>query len=145
MLSEYIDGERPLLSDGHFLTGDLGRLDATGALTITGRIKLLIDIAGRKVNPLEVERVLSAHPAVGECIVVPLRVSETLNRLRAVVIPADPASPPTPIELRQFARARLSTYKIPRLFDIRATLPRSAAGKVLRHVLEAEGTDSGIQ
>ena len=136
MLSEYIDGEALALLNGYFLTGDLGRLDTSGALTLTGRIKLLVDIAGRKVNPLEVEEVLCSHPGVAECVVVPLRISDTLCRLRAVIVPAQPSEPLNLRELRQFARERLSGYKVPRVFEVRETLPRSAAGKVLRHVLE---------
>ncbi|HET6246212.1 MAG TPA: class I adenylate-forming enzyme family protein [Tepidisphaeraceae bacterium] len=145
MLAEYVDGDPPELLAGHFLTGDLGRRDESGALTITGRIKLLIDVAGRKVNPLEVEQVMRSHPTVGDCVVVPLRVSQTLCRLRAVVTPARPDEIPTVADLRQFARAHLSAYKVPRIFEIRASLPRSAAGKILRNVVENETaeTDQG--
>ncbi|MDB5357241.1 MAG: putative fatty-acid--CoA ligase [Phycisphaerales bacterium] len=136
MLSGYLDGDEPPIQDGYFLTGDLGRLDASGALTITGRIKLLIDVGGRKVNPIEVEEVLSRHPAVGGCVVVPMRVSETLCRLKAVVTPAHPGETLDTRELRQFARAHLSAYKVPRVFEVRESLPRSAAGKILRHQVE---------
>ena len=76
--------------DGFFLTGDLGRLDAHGNLTITGRLKLLIDVGGLKVNPLEVEAVLAQHPGVAACVVVPMRVSETVCRLKAIVTPRPP-------------------------------------------------------
>jgi acyl-CoA synthetase (AMP-forming)/AMP-acid ligase II len=142
MLSEYLGGDPPPLAGGHFLTGDLGRLDAAGALTITGRIKLLIDVAGRKVNPLEVEQVMCTHPAVGQCVVVPLRMSATLCRLKAIVTPVRPGELPEVSDLRKFARARLSAYKVPRVFEIRSSLPRSAAGKVLRQALEVEGMET---
>jgi acyl-coenzyme A synthetase/AMP-(fatty) acid ligase len=138
MLSGYIDGDSPPLLHGYFLTGDLGRLDSSGALTVTGRIKLLIDVAGRKVNPLVVERVMCEHPGVAECVVVPLRVSQTLCRLKAIFTPSPGASPHID-DLRRFARERLSAYKVPRVFEMRDSLPRSPAGKILRHVLEAEG------
>jgi acyl-CoA synthetase (AMP-forming)/AMP-acid ligase II len=140
MLSEYLDGDPPPLLGGHFLTGDLGRLDGSCALTITGRIKLLIDVAGRKVNPLEVEQVLATHPMVGECVVIPIRVSQTLCRLKAIVTPSRPSELPDPRELRQFARSRLSAYKVPRVIEVRESLPRSPAGKVLRQVLESEAS-----
>ena len=65
MMSGYLgDGGASQFVDGFFPTGDLGRLDALGRLTITGRIKLLIDVGGLKVNPLEVEDVISGHPGV---------------------------------------------------------------------------------
>ncbi len=125
------------LIDGFFPTGDLGKLDASGRLFITGRIKLLIDVGGMKVNPFEVENVLCQHPRVAECVVVPMRQSETVSRLMAVVTPRDQASPPTIDDLRAFAKSQLSAYKVPRAFEIRATLPHSATGKVLRHVVES--------
>ena len=137
MLSGYVDDTEVPLTGGYFLTGDLGRLDATGALTITGRIKLLIDIGGRKVNPLEVEQVLATHPAVGECVVVSIRVSQTLNRLKAIVTPGPRGASPDAGDLRQFLRSRLSAYKIPRVFEVRRSLPRSALGKILRGEIEA--------
>ncbi|MDB5329081.1 MAG: putative fatty-acid--CoA ligase [Phycisphaerales bacterium] len=136
MLSGYLDGDDPPMQDGYFLTGDLGRVDTSGALTITGRIKLLIDVGGRKVNPIEVEEVLSRHPSVGACVVVPLLVSQTLSRLKAIVTPARAGEAPDVRALRQFARAHLSAYKVPRVFEVRESLPRSAAGKVLRQQVD---------
>jgi long-chain acyl-CoA synthetase len=136
MMSGYLDGEAAPLLDGYFLTGDLGRLDARGRLSITGRIKLLIDIGGRKVNPLEVERVIESHPSVGACIVVPMRVSQTLLRLKAIVTPARKDVSIDPRELRELARQQLSAYKVPRIIEVRDALPRSPAGKVLRHLVQ---------
>lgn len=136
MLSGYASGEPAPLIDGHFLTGDIGTLDTAGALTITGRLKLLIDVGGRKVNPAEVEAVLSKHPDVGLCVVLPLRVSENVWRVKAVVTPASPSAEISVKDLRRFARQRLSAYKVPRVFEVRATLPTSSVGKVLRHLVE---------
>ncbi|MBX3359043.1 MAG: long-chain fatty acid--CoA ligase [Phycisphaeraceae bacterium] len=133
MLSEYLDGDVPLV-DGYLLTGDLARTDAIGRIWITGRLKHLIDVGGFKVNPLEVERVLATHPGVAECVVVPVAASQTVQRLRAVVVPcAD--QPPTPDELRRYVRARLSSVKVPRSIELSASLPKSATGKVLRHLV----------
>jgi acyl-CoA synthetase (AMP-forming)/AMP-acid ligase II len=138
MLSGYLDEtEPPALHDGFFLTGDLGRLDATGNLTVTGRIKLLIDVGGLKVNPLEVEDVLLEHPGVASCVVVPVRVSETVCRMKAIVTASPGAAPPAAESLRKFARDRLAGYKVPRLFEVRDTLPKSPTGKILRHLVEA--------
>lgn len=137
MFSGYVNAPADLI-DGHFPTGDLGRVDAGGRLFVTGRIKLLIDVGGMKVNPLEVEAVLHQHPAVAACAVVAVKQSETVNRLKAVIIPRDPAVLPPIDELRQLARGHLSPYKIPRLFEFRDVLPRSATGKILRHMLETK-------
>lgn len=137
MLSGYITGEPAPLVDGHFLTGDIGSLDVYGALTITGRLKLLIDVGGRKVNPAEVESVLVQHPDVGKCVVVPIHVSASVSRVKAVVTPSRPEVEISVHDLRRFARERLSAYKVPRVFEVRASLPTSPIGKVLRHLVEA--------
>lgn len=136
MMSGYIDGESAPLLDGYYLTGDLGVLNEKRALTITGRLKLLIDVGGRKVNPAEVEAVLRQHPGVGSVVVVPLRLSETVCRVKAIVTAADQAAELSPGELRAFARQRLSGYKVPRVIEVRDELPTSASGKVLRTRVE---------
>jgi long-chain acyl-CoA synthetase len=136
MMSGYIDGQSAPLLNGYYLTGDLGVLSAMGALTITGRLKLLIDVGGRKVNPAEVEAVLRQHPGVGSCVVVPLRLSETVWRVKAIVTAKDPAAKLSPGDLRAFARQRLSGYKVPRVIEFRDQLPTSASGKVLRTRVE---------
>jgi len=61
---------REAFRDGYFLSGDLGTLDDEGRLTITGRKKLLIEVGGYKVDPIEVEDVVGAHPGVAEAVVV---------------------------------------------------------------------------
>jgi acyl-CoA synthetase (AMP-forming)/AMP-acid ligase II len=136
MLSEYLGTDTPI-AGSYFLTGDLGRLDAGGRLRVTGRLTLLIDVGGLKVNPYEVEQVMLQCPGVGECVVVPIRISDTVQRLRAVVAPAAGSGRLLSADvLRRHAQDRLAPHKVPRLFDIRASLPRSASGKVLRRELE---------
>jgi len=134
MLSGYVDGNLDLI-DGHLATGDLARIDSSGRATITGRLKQLIDSGGFKVNPLEVESVLSEHPGVAECAVVPLELSDSIQRLAAFVVPKNPERPPADSDLRQFLRERLAPTKIPRRFDMLATLPRSPLGKLQREKL----------
>ncbi len=132
MLKRYVNHQATILDGGYFLTGDLGCLDAKGALTITGRLKLLIDVGALKVNPLEVEAVLCEHPEVRECAVLSLPVTETISRVRAVIVPIDLTSPPPINELRNFVRDRLSAHKVPRVFEIVSSLPKSPTGKILR-------------
>ena len=135
MLDAYLEGPAMLL-DGHLPTGDLGTLDAAGRLTITGRLKLMIDVGGAKVNPLEVERVLAEFPGVVECVVVPLRMTDAVSRLRAIVVPSPGQPAPSESSLRAFARDRLAQYKVPRTFEFRADLPKSPTGKILRGAIE---------
>lgn len=131
MLSGYLGDPAPF-EQGHFVTGDLGRVDRQGRVTITGRHRLLIDTGGLKVNPLEVEAVFQEHAGVAECLVVPMRQSCTVDRLRAIIVPRDPNAPPSEDSLRSFARGRLAAGKLPRIIELASSLPRSASGKVLR-------------
>lgn len=132
MFSSYLDGPTPSLHP--FPTGDLGFV-RDGALHITGRQALLIDTGMAKVNPIEIEEVIASHPGVRECVVVPIRQTDTVSRLRALVVP-DPNSPVSPDDLREFLRYRLAGHKIPRVIEFRAALPRSPTGKILRKSLE---------
>ncbi len=125
----YLGEANPTTADGFYPTGDLGHVDEQGRLHVTGRVRLLIDVGGRKVNPLEVERVLMDHPAVAGCVVVPVQQTATVARLKALV---EPRGVVDLEELRAFARGRLAAHKVPRSFEVRDALPRSAAGKVLR-------------
>ena len=134
MLSRYLDEETPL-AGGHFLTGDLGRLDERGRLHITGRLKLLMDVGGLKVNPLEIESVLLRHPRLSACAVVPMALSDTVTRPRALVVPRPGADPPSVEELRCFLKEHLSPYKVPRVIEQVQSLPRSPSGKLLRHLI----------
>jgi acyl-coenzyme A synthetase/AMP-(fatty) acid ligase len=136
MFRGYLNEPAPSAANDFFSTGDLARLDEFGNLNITGRLKLLIEVGGLKVNVLEVEELLRQHPSVGEAAVVAIRVSETVSRLKAVVTPRDQDRPPAPNELRRFLRERLTAYKVPRVVEVRASLPRSPAGKILRRLLE---------
>lgn len=140
MLCEYVGEPASPTRDGFFLTGDLGSLDAAGRLTLSGRTALLIDVAGRKVNPLEVEAALACHPLVAEVVVVPIPYSRTVGRMKAIVVPIVPGELREE-ELRSFLRERLAAYKIPRRFEFLAMLPRSPTGKVLRR--ELGDTESG--
>ena len=134
MLDAYLGEAHALDARGFLPTGDLGRIDEAGRLTLTGRIKLLIDVGGQKVNPVEVEQVLALHPEVAEAVVVPVPWSDTSERHHAVIVP-EPGCSPESADLRSFALQHLSAYKVPRSFRIRLEVPRSPTGKVLRREL----------
>lgn len=118
--------------DGWFRSGDLGRLDGGGNLWITGRLKLMINAAGNKVDPLEVEDVLCRHPGVAEAAVVGVPGPHAQEIVKAAVVPRGEVSER---ELRDFCRDRLAAYKVPRLFQFVERLPRSPTGKLLRKEL----------
>ena len=138
MLDGYVDDDAPVLVDGYFLTGDLGRLDKNGRLFLTGRIKLQFDIGGMKVNPLEVEQVIMDFPGIAECIVVPVMVTSTLNRLRALIVPQTLGEDLDVEAIRHHVRGRLAGYKVPRIIEIRTSLTRSPTGKLARVTMASE-------
>jgi long-chain acyl-CoA synthetase len=116
-----------------FLSGDRGRIDEDGRLFITGRKKLLIDVKGDKVDPIEVEDVLAVHPKVAEVVVV--GVSSDVageERIKAVVVARRECQER---ELIRYCRERLADYKVPQLVEFREEIPRNPAGKVLRKYL----------
>jgi long-chain acyl-CoA synthetase len=132
MARGYADAEADRLSfrDGWFATGDRGRLDEQGRLYLTGRTKLLIDVAGRKVDPIEVEDVLATHPRVREVVVVGVPTGvEAEERVKAVVVPDGRCDER---DLRRFCAGRLAAYKVPELVELREEIPRSPLGKILR-------------
>jgi acyl-CoA synthetase (AMP-forming)/AMP-acid ligase II len=110
MFRGYLDGSSESMIGGFFLTGDLGFVEADDLLTVSGRLKLLIDIGGRKVNPLEVEAVISRHPDVGSSIVLPLRLGDNVQRLKAIVTPTRPDVEISIAELRRFTRERPASH-----------------------------------
>ncbi len=118
------------LRNGKFYTGDLGTIGPDGNVYVKGRTKLLIEVAGHKVDPFEIEEVLGTHPAVAEAVVVGVPDPRTgEQRLKAVIIKASDESPDA---LIRYCRERLASQKVPSLVEFRDELPRSAAGKVLR-------------
>jgi long-chain acyl-CoA synthetase len=119
--------------DGRFFTGDLGRLDQEGLLYISGRKKLLIEVGGYKVDPIEVQDVLVEHPGVSEAIVVGVdgRV-EGEEMVKAVVVPGEECDAK---ELTAFCRERLANFKVPQTIEFRDEIPKSPLGKVLRKYL----------
>jgi acyl-CoA synthetase (AMP-forming)/AMP-acid ligase II len=112
---------------GRFVSGDLG-VRRGAEVWFAGRAKLLIATAGRKVDPIEVERVLLAHPAVRDAAVLPHREGD--REIVAALVVADPGVQAA--ELIDFCAVSLSPYKVPRLIGFRDALPRNAAGKLER-------------
>ena len=115
-------------------TGDLGRLDAAGRLTVTGRKRDIIVTGGENVAPVEVEAVLAEHPDVAEAAVFARPDPQWGEAVTALVIPRAGARP-DPAQLRAHCRARLAPFKVPKAFELVAELPRTASGKVRRAAL----------
>jgi acyl-CoA synthetase (AMP-forming)/AMP-acid ligase II len=124
--------------DGWFRTGDLGRLDRGGNLTITGRLKDVIIRKGENVSAKEVEDLLFTHPSVADVAVIGLPDSERGERVCAVVVPqGDPGAAALSLDdvTRHLRDAGLSARKLPEQLEIVDTLPRNPTGKVLKPAL----------
>jgi long-chain acyl-CoA synthetase len=118
-------------------TGDMGVMDVNGYFRIVDRKKDLIIAGGYNIYPREVEEVLYQHPAVLEAAVIGVPDTYRGETVRAYVV-FKPGASATSDDLRAFCRERLSPYKVPREVEVRADLPKSAVGKILRRVLHDE-------
>jgi long-chain acyl-CoA synthetase len=135
MTDGYIDDpelSRHAFRDGWFHTGDLGWLDEVGRLHITGRRKLLIEVAGHKIDPIEVEDVLAVHPNVREAVVVGVPDGFGEESVKAVIVPANGVHERDVIE---FCQQRLANFKVPQVVEFREEIPKSPLGKILRKYL----------
>ena len=122
-----------MLRDGWLATGDVATADEDGYLRIVDRKKDMILVSGFNVYPNEVEAVLADHPAVAEVCVVGAPDPLCGEAVVAFIIRRDPSL--TVDQVREHARTRLTSYKIPRTVVFRDDLPKSNVGKVLRKEL----------
>jgi acyl-CoA synthetase (AMP-forming)/AMP-acid ligase II len=124
--------------EGWFRTGDLGKIDRDGHVTITGRVKDIIIRHGENISAKELEDLLFTHPKVADVAVIGLPDPRTGERACAIVVPASEADLPTLEELFAFLTgAGMAKQKVPEQLEIVDTLPRNPAGKILKHELRA--------
>ncbi|ASR36256.1 hypothetical protein BAY61_15980 [Prauserella marina] len=117
-------------------TGDLGRTDEHGLLTVVGRSKDSMIVSGFNVRPAEVEDVFTRHGAVADIAVVGVADGRQGQRLVAFLVPR-PGATVDDEDLIAFGRTHLAAYKVPRDFVVLGELPRTATGKVARGRLSA--------
>jgi acyl-CoA synthetase (AMP-forming)/AMP-acid ligase II len=114
-----------------FRTGDQGAFDADGYLTLTGPLKEIINRGGEKISPLEVDGVLSDHPAVAQCVTFAMPHDKLGEEVAAAVVLKEGESA-TDREIRDFAAERLAPFKVPRRVMILDEIPKGATGKLQR-------------
>jgi acyl-CoA synthetase (AMP-forming)/AMP-acid ligase II len=124
-------------ADGWLHTGDRGRLDEEGYLFVEGRGDDTIIRGGENIAPAEIEDALLHHPAVASAAVVGLPDEEWGERVVAMVSLRASTST-TPDELRTFVHDRIGSLKTPETIAVRAELPHTATGKILRREVKAE-------
>ena len=124
------------LRGGWMHTGDLGRMDAAGYVTVVDRLKDMIITGGENVYSAEVENVISTHPAVAAVAVVGRPDERWGERVHAVIV-LRPGVQAVQSDIDAHCRAGLAGYKIPRSMEFVDALPLSGAGKVLKTALRA--------
>jgi long-chain acyl-CoA synthetase len=125
------------LRPGVFTIGEIGYVDDEGFVFITDRFSDMIVSGGVNIYPAEAEKVLHEHPGVADVAVIGVPHPEMGEQVKALVVPRDPAHPPTPEELIALCREKLAGYKCPRTVDIVDSVGRNAMGKVNKRALRA--------
>ncbi|MGI9578850.1 MAG: class I adenylate-forming enzyme family protein [Microthrixaceae bacterium] len=129
-------------SSGWLRTGDLGRIHPIdGRLQVEGRADDLINTGGEKVWPTPVEQLLETHPGVSEAAVIGVPDAEWGRRVKAVIVPAEGAAPPTLQAMRDWVSASLPKAAAPREVELVSQLPRTSLGKLRRSSLYHTGGD----
>jgi len=126
--------------DGWFRTGDQGVLDENGYLTLTGRLKEMINRGGEKISPREIDEVLLTHPSVAEAVCFGVPHKTWGEEVAAAVVVKQPVSE---TELIAFCKERLAEFKRPKQIHITDTIPRTATGKIQRGAVAQAFTQQG--
>ena len=115
-----------------YYTGDLGRFDEHGNLYVTGRRKKMINVAGLKVDPAEVESAILAMEGVSEVVVLGKKDGDYGEKVKAVIVPLEAA---TERDVIEHCKVHLAEYKWPKIIEFRNEIPKSPLGKILRKYL----------
>lgn len=123
--------------DGWCRTGDLGRFDQDGFMTLAGRSKDMVRSGGENIYPAEIEKVLSGYESVEDVAVVGVPDAKYFE-VGAAILVATAGSVIDIEAIQRYLADRLAKFKIPKHFVVVTELPRNASGKVMKHVLRAE-------
>ena len=118
-------------TSGWFRTGDQGQMDEAGYLTLTGRLKEIINRGGEKISPREVDEILMSHPAVAQAVVFAMP-HEKLGEEVAAAIVLREGEEVSEREIRDFAAQRLAAFKVPHKALFLDEIPKGATGKLQR-------------
>ena len=131
------DANAAAFVDGWFRTGDQGFMDSDGYLTITGRLKEIINRGGEKISPREIDEVLIDHPAIAQVVTFAMPHEKLGEEVAAAVVLAE-GQVVRENEIREFATSRLADFKIPRKLVVLDEIPKGATGKLQRIGLAAK-------
>jgi oxalate---CoA ligase len=131
------EGFTPAERGGWFRTGDQGVMDAEGYITITGRLKEIINRGGEKVSPREVDEILMDHPAVAQVVCFAMPHAKLGEEVAAAVVLKE-GQALTERELQGFVAARVADFKVPKKILFLDEIPKGATGKLQRIGLAAK-------
>ncbi len=135
----YLGEPTPDFVEGGFLSGDIGRFDADGRLCLLGRVSSFVNVAGRKVQPEEVEQLLRGMPGIADARVVGAADPRRGEQLVACLVPARQGL--TVIDVRRYCAARLAPHKIPHVWIFVDAIPLTERGKTDRRQLHSMVTE----
>lgn len=113
-----------------FRTGDQGQIDADGYLSLTGRLKEIINRGGEKISPLEIDEMLMDHPDVAQVVSFAVPHPKLGEEVGAAIVLTNPDT--TVQDLKAFAKTRVAEFKIPKHIVIMDEIPKGATGKMQR-------------
>lgn len=130
------------LKDGWLHTGDIGKLDEDGYLSLHGRVKEMIKSSGYSVFPEDVEALLEKHEAIFQVAVIGVPDAKRGESVKAfIVLKPEFIGKVTEEEIILWSRKIMAAYKYPRYVEFRDSLPQAISGKVLRRILKKENTE----
>ena len=138
------EASRSAFAQGWYHTGDLATMDAQGAVRIVGRKKDMIRRSGENIAAAEVESVIEQHPAVLLAAVVAVPDALRGEEVKAFVVLRDAQAPFDPGALAAFVESRLARFKVPRFWERRDDLPRTASERVAKHLLTGTTVEAEV-
>lgn len=134
---------RSFTPDGFFRTGDFGYLDASNYLFITGRIREFINKGGEKISPVELDNIVTQHPAVAEAATFSLP-DDIYGQDVGLAVTLKEGSQIERSKLKRWIRDRVSAHKVPAKIFLVQELPKTATGKTQRQLLSQQAADGKL-
>lgn len=125
-----------VLKNGLYYTGDLGRMDEDGFLYVVGRIKDMIKVGGERISAKEIEEAILEIEEIHEAAVIGVEDQTLGEAIKAFIVSKDKNNGGDENKIRDILRHKLPSFKIPKYFEFRESLPKNESGKILKAILK---------